>query len=78
VRSATLFGQSVHALVSSRVSDDALMADLRGAGFASASVREIEPSLEDVFVALTEQAAAKSEEAAPVWSPAAVPVGQGT
>src|SRR5580658_1647826 len=78
VRSATLFGQSVHALVSTRVSDDALMADLRGAGFASASVREIEPSLEDVFVALTEQAAAKSEEAAPVWNPAAVPVGQGS
>jgi ABC-type multidrug transport system ATPase subunit len=78
VRSATLFGQSVHALVSTSVDDGALLADLHKAGFASASVRAIEPSLEDVFVALTEQAAAKGDDPQPAWNPAAVPVGQGT
>jgi ABC-type multidrug transport system ATPase subunit len=78
VRSATLFGQSVHALVSTSVDDGALLADLHKAGFASASVRAIEPSLEDVFVALTEQAAARGDDPQPAWNPAAVPVGQGS
>lgn len=78
IRSATLFGQSVHALVSSGVDDASLLADLHKAGFGSASVREIEPSLEDVFVALTEQAAAKGEDAPPSWSPSAVPAPQGS
>jgi ABC-type multidrug transport system ATPase subunit len=78
VGSATLFGQSVHALVSSRVDDAALLADLHAAGFSNASVRAIEPSLEDVFVALTEQAAAKGEAPPRVWNPGAVPAGQGS
>ncbi len=62
VAGATLFGQSVHAVLASNVSDDDLLGRLHGAGFARASVREIEPSLEDVFVTLTEQAALERGE----------------
>ena len=58
IGSATIFGQSVHTVVSTRVPDEDLVDRLQRAGFSKASVREIEPSLEDVFVALTEQAAA--------------------
>jgi ABC-type multidrug transport system ATPase subunit len=78
VRSATLFGQSVHALVASRIADGALLGELQAAGFVSPSVRAIEPSLEDVFVALTEQAAARGEDTPGLWDVAAAPVGQGS
>jgi hypothetical protein len=57
---ATIFGQSVHAVIDRRISDTELLARLRLLGFPQASVREITPSLEDVFVMLTERA---SEEA---------------
>jgi len=57
VRGATLFGQSVHAVVTTSVGNDELADRLRAGGFAHAGVREIEPSLEDVFVTLTEEAA---------------------
>jgi ABC-2 type transport system ATP-binding protein len=46
VREATIFGQAIHALVDANFSAD----DLRRDG---ADVREAEPSLEDVFVALS-------------------------
>jgi len=55
--SATIFGQSIHAVISNDVSDDQLVANLRQAGFSNARVRDISPSLEDVFVTLTERAA---------------------
>ena len=58
VAAATLFGQSVHAVVASNVTDDELLVRMRDAGFEHPSVRAIEPSLEDVFVTLTEQEAA--------------------
>ena len=58
VAAATLFGQSVHAVVASNVTDDELLARMQTAGFERPSVRAIEPSLEDVFVTLTEQEAA--------------------
>ena len=58
--SATIFGQSVHAVISENVSDEQLVPLLRQAGFPKAQVRDIRPSLEDVFVTLTERAAQDS------------------
>ena len=58
---ATIFGQSVHAVVQASVPDHELLERLRRAGLSNAAVREIEPSLEDVFVTLTEEAAAERE-----------------
>jgi ABC-type multidrug transport system ATPase subunit len=55
-RAATVFGSSVHAELDASITDDDLTARLAAVGFP-ATVREIAPSLEDVFVTLTEQAA---------------------
>jgi ABC-type multidrug transport system ATPase subunit len=63
---ATIFGQAVHAVVDRGVTDEEIADRLKGAGFAEASFREIAPSLEDVFVTLTEDASAarRNEDAA--------------
>jgi ABC-type multidrug transport system ATPase subunit len=53
---ATIFGQAVHAVIDRAVSDADLAARVKAAGFPEVHLREIVPSLEDVFVALTEQA----------------------
>src|SRR4030088_1451068 len=53
VRSATVFGQSMHLLVDESVQRDEIDAKLRGVGIASPEIHEIGPSLEDVFVTLT-------------------------
>ncbi|MGZ3458240.1 MAG: ATP-binding cassette domain-containing protein [Archangium sp.] len=58
---ATLFGQSVEVLVDTGLTDVEVLARLEAAGFPATEVRPIAPSLEDVFVALTEQAARESE-----------------
>src|SRR5262245_40168076 len=53
VRTATVFGQSMHLLVDESLSEETLRAELRKAGILQADIRPIAASLEDVFVALT-------------------------
>ena len=53
VRSATIFGQSIHALIEDHVNLDDLRGQLSKNGIAVAEIRPLAPSLEDVFVELT-------------------------
>ena len=53
VRSATVFGQSMHLLVDESVTTSQIEEKLREVGIAKPEIHEIGPSLEDVFVALT-------------------------
>jgi ABC-type multidrug transport system ATPase subunit len=53
VRTATVFGQSMHLLVDQNVSEEFLRAELAKVNIPNADIRPIAPSLEDVFVALT-------------------------
>jgi ABC-type multidrug transport system ATPase subunit len=53
VRSATIFGQSMHLLVDQNLPDDAVRVELQKVGISQVDIRPIGPSLEDVFVALT-------------------------
>jgi ABC-2 type transport system ATP-binding protein len=61
-RGATVFGTTVHAIVSNEVADVKLRQHALAAGFGLGSVREIEPSLEDVFVTLTKASAAGAKK----------------
>ncbi|MFN0124736.1 MAG: ATP-binding cassette domain-containing protein [Blastocatellia bacterium] len=54
VRAATIFGQALHLLTEDDVPLERLKADLAADGFTQAQVRVITPSLEDVFVTLTQ------------------------
>ena len=55
VRSATVFGQSMHLLVENGVSETALVNRLADVGIQHPDIRPIAPSLEDVFVTLTKE-----------------------
>jgi ABC-type multidrug transport system ATPase subunit len=53
VRTATVFGQSMHLLVDENTSEEFIRAELAKVNIPQADIRPIAPSLEDVFVALT-------------------------
>ena len=53
VRSATVFGQSMHLLVDDSITSADIEKKLLGVGIQSADIHVIGPSLEDVFVTLT-------------------------
>lgn len=53
VRTATVFGQSMHLLVDADLSNEFIRAELSKHKIPNADIRPIAPSLEDVFVALT-------------------------
>jgi ABC-type multidrug transport system ATPase subunit len=53
VRTATVFGQSMHLLVDKDVTEQFIRDELNQVGIPQADIRPIAPSLEDVFVALT-------------------------
>lgn len=53
IRSATIFGQSIHALMEDRLQLDEVREELLKNGIAVEEIRPLAPSLEDVFVELT-------------------------
>jgi hypothetical protein len=53
VRSATIFGQSIHALIDDHVDLEHLRKELLEHQIVVAEIRPLAPSLEDVFVELT-------------------------
>ncbi|MEY2465614.1 MAG: drug efflux transport system ATP-binding protein [Verrucomicrobiota bacterium] len=55
VRTATVFGQSMHLLVDEQMAEEKIREELSHAGIPHADIHPIGPSLEDVFVALTTQ-----------------------
>jgi hypothetical protein len=64
VRSATVFGQSMHLLIDETVKRSQIEEQLRKVGVAHAEIHEMGPSLEDVFVELSNKHAAEREKAA--------------
>jgi ABC-2 type transport system ATP-binding protein len=63
IRSATIFGQSIHALIDDNFDLHELREELLKNGIAVAEVRPLAPSLEDVFVELTNKHQAMLEAA---------------
>jgi ABC-type multidrug transport system ATPase subunit len=61
VRSATVFGQSMHLLVDENVRKAEIDDKLRSVGISQTEIHEIGPSLEDVFVRLSAKEAAAAE-----------------
>jgi hypothetical protein len=54
VKAATIFGTSLHLLVDANVEDAKIEHDLEAFGLGDVTISPIDPSLEDVFVRLTE------------------------
>ena len=61
VRSTTVFGQSIHALIDDHLEPEQLRAQLLKQNVVVAEIRPLAPSLEDVFVELTSHHLAKQE-----------------
>jgi hypothetical protein len=61
VRSATVFGQSMHLLVDQDVSRAQIDEKLHSVGISQTEIHEIGPSLEDVFVTLSAKYAAEEQ-----------------
>jgi hypothetical protein len=59
VREATIFGRSLHLLKDATVSKEQFAKDLEAHGCKSPKVEPIEPTLEDVFVTLTNTTTAR-------------------
>lgn len=53
MRSATIFGRSIHALLDARVTETELLRELEKVGVHPEEIRPLAPDLEDVFVELT-------------------------
>jgi ABC-2 type transport system ATP-binding protein len=53
IKSTTIFGESIHALVADEFDQEGLRAQLHKNGIAVTEIRPLTPSLEDVFVELT-------------------------
>jgi ABC-type multidrug transport system ATPase subunit len=64
VRSATVFGQSMHLLVDQALQQSEIEAKLQGLGVSHAEIHEIGPSLEDVFVELSAKHAVERQSKA--------------
>ena len=60
VRSATVFGQSMRLLVDEKLEEQTIARKLAEVGIAHPEIRPIAPSLEDVFVSLTQSGKEKS------------------
>jgi ABC-type multidrug transport system ATPase subunit len=65
VRDATIFGTSLHLLIDADASNEKVERDLEAFGIGGVKVSDIEPSLEDVFVRLTETRGREIEAARP-------------
>jgi ABC-2 type transport system ATP-binding protein len=61
IRSTTIFGQSIHALIDDHLDLEHLRAQLLKQDVVVAEIRPLAPSLEDVFVELTSHHLAKQE-----------------
>jgi len=64
VRTATVFGQSMHLLVDQDLAQSEIESKLREVGIGHSEIHEIGPSLEDVFVTLSEKHAREQKKAA--------------
>jgi ABC-type multidrug transport system ATPase subunit len=64
VRSATVFGQSMHLLVDETLASSDIKARLRQVGITHTDIHPIGPSLEDVFVTLSAKYAGNQQKAA--------------
>ena len=63
MRSATIFGRSIHALMDDKITEQELMRELDNIGVHPDEVRPLMPDLEDVFVELTYKHQAEREAA---------------